>query len=264
MTRKISVLSASERERVFGSFVYSELEGGRIRISPQWVAQNLTPCLLAKANGRGQDVMTQCHHLAKAPLEAAFDEIAGRRLWRLIHSFDGLWVARHMTWNARRPLSSHSWGIAFDLNAAANPYGGGISPENRALNEVFNRYGFAWGGDWNGAKDAMHWELADVKAKENVSRSPRLIVAVQRGEGFSYHAVPNAHMREGHFDVAPHSIASALGRDVTEKDAASDAQTPLRQVLHDMDTQVIHLGDHRADRYDPRFYVFVKPAAQTN
>ena len=156
MTTKISVLGTAERAQVFGAFIWGHLSGGRIKIDPSWVSRNIVSCCLAKANGKGKDVRTQCHRLAKEPLERAFEELAQSGQWHLIESFDGLWVPRHMTWNPRRGLSSHSWGIAFDLNAARNPYNGGTSAPNRTLNETFNRYGFAWGGDWNGAKDAMH------------------------------------------------------------------------------------------------------------
>ena len=189
MTEKISVLGASQRAHVFGSFEWSERKGGSIRIDPRWVERNIVSCRLAKANGKSGDVVTSCHRLAKEPLEAAFGELADSGQWRLIDTFDGLWVPRHMTWNPKRGLSSHSWGIAFDLNAARNPYNGGTSAANRTLNETFNRHGFAWGGDWNGAKDSMHWELADLDQAQAalqapvVPAEPRLIVAVEREQG---------------------------------------------------------------------------------
>lgn len=264
MTKKISVLSATERQRVFGTFTYCELPGGRIEISPRWVAQNLTPCRLAKADGKGKEVVTQCHRLVKEPLERAFVEIAARGLWRLIYTFDGLWVARHMTWNARRPLSSHSWGIAFDLNAATNPYGGGISAENRVLNEVLSRYGFAWGGDWSGAKDAMHWELAQVEAWQRAGepKPPRLILAVERNGEWSYHALARAAWDGGHFSVDAGEIARVFGSRQAGS-ALGGAAMPLRSALQALGARIIKSGDHRSDAYDPRYYVFVRTANQS-
>lgn len=263
MTKKIAVLSAQERQDTFGTFAYDELSGGRIQIDPRWVEQNMVECHLAKASGQGKDVVTRCHRLVKEPIERAFEEIAARGLWRLIHSFDGLWVPRHMTWNAGRPLSSHSWGIAFDLNASRNPYGGGVTPENRSLNEVFNRYGFAWGGDWNTSKDAMHWELADIQAwKSQLSApaslqlpSPRLILAVARDGGFSYHAMPNARLSASHFEVEPQDVAHALGLPIPAPGAGAQE---LRVVLSGLHVRVIRLGNHLSDLKDPRYYVFLR------
>jgi hypothetical protein len=261
ITRKISVLNSTRRQEVFGKFAYIESGGGRIEIDKDWVAQNIVQAHLVKAIGKGGDVVTPCHRLAKEPLERAFAEIAARDLSKLIHSFDGLWVARHMTWNVRRPLSSHSWGIAFDLNAATNSYGGIISPENRALNEVFNRYGFAWGGDWAGERDAMHWELADTAAwqKLDATRLPRLILAVQQehpqeNNGFSYYAVPDSKMEQSRFYVNPYKLARLLGR-YDFKDATS--VVPVETALQKLGMTILQKGDHLSDGHDPRLYLFV-------
>lgn len=263
MTNKIAVLSASARQKTFGTFAYEELSGGSIKIDPRWVEGNMVECRLPKASGKGKDVVTMCHVLVKDPLEHAFEEIAARGLWKLIHSFDGLWVPRHMTWNPSRPLSSHSWGIAFDLNASNNPYGGGVSPENRALNEVFNRYGFAWGGDWNTSKDAMHWELADVEAWKSApaSKTLRLVLAVKRSGGYSYHVLSGAVWKNDHFEVDGAAVAQVLGTP-QQKGAASVTSIPLRAALESARADIVEVGDHRDDPHDPRYYVFVRAAVQ--
>lgn len=59
--------------------------------------------------------------------------------------------------------SLHSWGIAIDINPESNPYQPGnygppqtdIPPQ---IIDIFKKYGFAWGGDWPGERDAMHFE----------------------------------------------------------------------------------------------------------
>lgn len=260
MTKKISVLGTAARAQVFGAFTWGDLKGGSIRINPNWIASNIVSCRLAKANGKGGDVKTQCHKMAKEPLERAFEELAQSGYWRLIDTFDGLWVPRHMTWNPRRGLSSHSWGIAFDLNAASNAYNGGTSAANRTLNETFNRYGFAWGGDWNGAKDSMHWELAEpgkvpVPAKAN---EPRLILAVERDHQWSYHAIPGAQLSEGHFAVDASLIAQALGVAAVAAQPQMPAPVPLDATLRALGATVARLGNHLDDAADPRYYVFVK------
>ena len=269
MIEKISVLGASQRAQVFGSFEWNEGGDGSIRIDRHWVAKNIVSCCLVKANGKGGDVVTSCHRLAKKPLEAAFQLLADSGQWRLIETFDGLWVPRHMTWNPARGLSSHSWGIAFDINAASNAYNGGTSAANRTLNETFNRFGFAWGGDWNGARDSMHWELADLAKADRalqappVPTEPRLIVAVERPQGWSYHAIPGARLSGGHFSADASLIAQSLGMAPIAAQPVTPTLAPLSATLRALGATIGKLGDHLDDKADPRYYVFVKLAANS-
>ena len=56
-------------------------------------------------------------------------------------------------------LSTHSWGIAIDLNPATNRMGtpGDMHPD---IVEIFRKAGFKWGGDWpRGGKDPMHFQF---------------------------------------------------------------------------------------------------------
>lgn len=65
--------------------------------------------------------------------------------------------------------SNHSWGLAADLNWRRNP----VSHDGRAhtdfpawLVPMWNRYGFAWGGDYSGDyRDAMHLEFMGTPAE---------------------------------------------------------------------------------------------------
>ncbi len=60
-------------------------------------------------------------------------------------------------------LSLHSFGIATDVNPDKNPNGGG-SPGNcetdmpKEFVNVWKKYGFRWGGNYNSTCDAMHYE----------------------------------------------------------------------------------------------------------
>jgi hypothetical protein len=61
--------------------------------------------------------------------------------------------------NPPRP-SNHSSGCAIDINSAHNYLGrsdGGDVP--KWMVELFNTYGFRWGGDYSDRKDPMHWEF---------------------------------------------------------------------------------------------------------
>jgi hypothetical protein len=52
----------------------------------------------------------------------------------------------------------HAFGLAVDLNVSSNQLGtkGNIDPR---VVEIFERWGFAWGGRWS-PPDPMHFELA--------------------------------------------------------------------------------------------------------
>jgi len=59
--------------------------------------------------------------------------------------------------------SLHSWGIAIDINPESNPYQpGNYGPPQSDIPiqivNIFKKYGFAWGGDWPGERDPMHFE----------------------------------------------------------------------------------------------------------
>ncbi len=85
--------------------------------------------------------------------------------------------------DGKKTLSNHSQGIAIDINPLYNPYvrkGQGerdILPvegkkyaersldcpyyikKGDAINKIFKKYGFTWGGDWKNSKDYQHFEI---------------------------------------------------------------------------------------------------------
>lgn len=137
-------------------FTYQDNGDGTIVIDPAWVASNIVRVDLPRV-GRAY-----VHRIMAPQLLAAFAEIqqAG-----LIEHFDpsqfgGGWVARHIDWNPAKPLSMHAWGLAIDLNTRDNALG--ARPQmNGTIVQIFERWGFAWGGNWN-RPDGMHFELARV------------------------------------------------------------------------------------------------------
>lgn len=55
--------------------------------------------------------------------------------------------------------SNHSWGLAVDINAPWNPYTSPLQTDMPGwMPDLWNHYGFRWGGDYTGDKDAMHYE----------------------------------------------------------------------------------------------------------
>jgi hypothetical protein len=58
--------------------------------------------------------------------------------------------------------SNHSWGLAVDINAPSNPYTSPLVTDMPAwMPDLWNDYGFRWGGDYSGSKDAMHYEFME-------------------------------------------------------------------------------------------------------
>ncbi len=117
---------------------------------------------LQRVLGRGIEV----HLLAKPHFKAVFQQIHDAGCLDDIKTMDGTLVCRHIGLDPSKRLSSHTWGIAIDLNAAQNPRGAQppIHPADGALDRivpVFRQHGFAWGGDFkNCPLDGMHFELA--------------------------------------------------------------------------------------------------------
>lgn len=67
---------------------------------------------------------------------------------------------------ANRPISgsatasNHSWGLAVDLNAPTNPHRRPLTTDMpRWLPELWETWGFRWGGSYTGKPDAMHYEF---------------------------------------------------------------------------------------------------------
>lgn len=61
-------------------------------------------------------------------------------------------------------LSMHSWGIAVDINPGSNPAGSTDTDIPRPIIDIFNKYGFFWGGNWEGrVADPMHFEWYGAK-----------------------------------------------------------------------------------------------------
>jgi peptidoglycan hydrolase-like protein with peptidoglycan-binding domain len=90
-------------------------------------------------------------------MRAMLADAKRKGLLRFIHSFNGMFNFRHKrspTGQTSSELSTHSWGIAFDINAGVGGPGGTVDPRLAAL---FQRYGFVWGKAWG---DPMHFQYA--------------------------------------------------------------------------------------------------------
>lgn len=69
-----------------------------------------------------------------------------------------IFAPRHIHRNPKLRLSSHTWGIAFDVNPSENQLGNKNFTIPRKIVEVFQNVGFYWGGDFKRKIDPMHFE----------------------------------------------------------------------------------------------------------
>jgi hypothetical protein len=158
--------SEDEIRRHFGDFEYQDIGGGEIKIVGDWARNNIVTVTIDELGGLVRGGRVECHKAIAPALKAAFAEVGRRNLLDRILKWDGLWVPRHMSWNVNRPLSRHSWAIAFDINASWNGYGEAPKPKGVTgsvvdLVPIFESFGFAWGGFFrpDSIRDGMHFEF---------------------------------------------------------------------------------------------------------
>lgn len=137
-------------EDQFGKIEYEEVGGGYVRITNKFADDVVSHDFPV--------VGVQCFHRDAVPaLEAVMEQIKDRGLDGLIKQF-GTWCPRHKMHDPKRGLSTHSWGIAVDINWATNAPGT-RGDMDTGIVAVFERYGFEWGGRWS-LKDPMHFQYA--------------------------------------------------------------------------------------------------------
>lgn len=97
------------------------------------------------------------HRSIASVLNDTFTAINDRGLASHIKTYGGGYNFRPKRSVAK--YSTHSWGIAIDLNPATNPMGArGDMP--MIIVDVFREFGWKWGGDWSGRNcDPMHFQF---------------------------------------------------------------------------------------------------------
>ena len=141
---------------IIGTMNYRILDDGFIKPEQAWVDSNISTATVSIIG----DVT--CHRLMIPQLQAALTEIEGRGLGGELRPGDygGCYVPRFIDRNPALPLSMHAFGLAVDINVSTNQLGteGDMDPE---IVEIFERWGFIWGGDWS-RPDPMHFELGSL------------------------------------------------------------------------------------------------------
>ena len=160
------LLSSADMDRLFGPMPWTRVDGDEsaIIIDPTWKSANLGAIEIPQLRGvQGAPSSGRVtFHRALGPrvrdLFAAW-ESAG--LLSLVRTWDGSFSERRI--RGRDTVSKHAYGAAFDINAAWNKLGAEPAPVGAEgtvipLVALAQEHGFAWGGNFKGRKDAMHFE----------------------------------------------------------------------------------------------------------
>ena len=149
------VLPTALVKEMFGDFQIKERDGVWITTEPEWREENIQNKRMPILG------ITRCHRLMWEPLEGALNQILEEGLEEYLSieewkSSGGCYAPRRINrFEAGGSISRHAWGIAIDINTKS-----GYPPR---VVEIFNDWGFAWGGTWT-SPDEMHFELRDLSA----------------------------------------------------------------------------------------------------
>ncbi|MFL5766374.1 MAG: M15 family metallopeptidase [Actinomycetota bacterium] len=144
-----AVLPPVRIKQIFGEFD-ARPNGGYLDIDPAWERQHIET---AHVPVLGE---VQCNSVLIPQLRAAMAAVKRRGLAGAVHEFDGCYSPRFILRNPEANISHHSWGMAFDINASANPYGA-TPQQNPRLVRTIEHYGFIWGGTFI-VPDGNHFE----------------------------------------------------------------------------------------------------------
>ena len=156
------VLPTALIKNYFGDFQIKERDGTWITIEPDWRNENIerkNMPIIGRAT---------CNKIMWEPLLGALNQVIAEGLEDTLSKEEfqksgGCYAPRRINrFNAGGAISRHAWGIAIDINVK--------SEYHPRVVEIFNSWGFAWGGTWT-SPDEMHFELRDLSASVSQSSS---------------------------------------------------------------------------------------------
>jgi hypothetical protein len=102
---------------------------------------------------------TRCHRLIVENFQSAFEAIKAANLMEQVRNFSGIYASRAIRGFASHP-STHSWGVAIDLEAEQYPLGS-LKRFSEPVVSIFRNAGFFYGGDFVSRKDPMHFQFCE-------------------------------------------------------------------------------------------------------
>lgn len=104
-----------------------------------------------------QVTRARCHKLVVENFQSVFEAIMAARLDEEVKNYSGIYARRSIRGAGSHP-STHSWGIAIDLEAEKYPLGSTQRFPDEVV-QIFQNAGFFYGGDFMSRKDPMHFQL---------------------------------------------------------------------------------------------------------
>jgi D-alanyl-D-alanine carboxypeptidase len=158
-----TVLTQLEIKRRFGEFSLKQGTGGALVPDSSWMAQWIRTVDVPQLG----DV--ECNKAILPDLIAAMQEITADKLASLVHTADfqyegGCFNPRVARFSDGGSLSSHSWGIAVDINVDDNQLGAKPDQDPRLV-AIMAKHGFTWGGRWL-RPDGAHFEWVGTAMSE--------------------------------------------------------------------------------------------------
>jgi hypothetical protein len=101
----------------------------------------------------------RCHKLIVDNFLKAFQDIKAAGLQDQLKNYSGIYARRSIRGFGSHP-STHSWGIAIDLEAEKFPLGSTKRFADPIIN-IFRSAGFFYGGDFQSRKDPMHFQFCE-------------------------------------------------------------------------------------------------------
>jgi hypothetical protein len=140
-------------KRVFGEFAAypSADDPANLSVDPAWYDEHIVT--------RSVPILgdVTCHRDLFPALEGALQELVDRGLDHLIEIYSGCYAPRTVARTDTAPPSQHAYGAAIDIDAPTNGYGDPTPSMDQRVVEVFERWGFIWGGDFL-VTDGAHFE----------------------------------------------------------------------------------------------------------
>lgn len=148
-----AVLPQVKIKERFGEFAYKPPPPGEreFQQDPAWQSENLVNTDMPLLGPM------RCHRAVVDAVRGALAEIEAANLGDLVDpdGFAGCWNPRLVLAEGDN-VSHHAWGVALDVNYDANPTGRDSLQDPRLV-EIFQTWGFTWGGDWL-VTDPAHFE----------------------------------------------------------------------------------------------------------
>ncbi|HYD60729.1 MAG TPA: M15 family metallopeptidase [Noviherbaspirillum sp.] len=99
----------------------------------------------------------RCHKLLIENFQKAFESIKKAGFENEVKNYSGIYARRSIRGFGSHP-STHSWGIAIDLEAEKYPLGSTKRMPDQIV-QCFREAGFFYGGDFKSRKDPMHFQF---------------------------------------------------------------------------------------------------------